>query len=91
MTLQIICEELVAKMDGGEKPDICGDYWCRISHKTLSAKLPILTVDTARRALEGLVKANLIKKKENNASRFDRTASYTLTEYGLEVMVSARA
>lgn len=91
MVLQLICEDIVGKSDNGEEPDICGDYWCRVSHKMLSAKLPILTEDTARRALENLVAFGILKKKELNKSRFDRTASYTLTEYGLEVMVSAHA
>lgn len=69
-----------------EYPMIDGEYWYRASHKVMSARLPVLSVDMARGVLERLVKQGILRKSEHNASRFDRTACYTLTEYGRALM-----
>ena len=67
-------------------PMIDGEYWYRASHKVMSARFPVLSVDMARSAFERLITKGILRKSEHNASRFDRTACYTLTEYGSALM-----
>ena len=65
-----------------EAPLIEGEYWYRASHKVMSARFPILSPNMARGVFTRLVTKGILRKAEHNASRFDRTASYALTEYG---------
>ena len=63
-------------------PLIEGVHWYRASYKVMSARFPILSLDMARGVFERLVVKGILRKAEHNVSRFDRTASYALTEYG---------
>lgn len=61
------------------------DRWYRVSASVLSASLPCFSVGQIRHALKKLVNGGLLKKREVNNSRFDRTLSYALTEFGTAV------
>ncbi len=65
---------------------IKGEHWCRISHKMLSVKFPVLSRDVSRHILKNLVIGGLLKQDEINTSSFDRTASYALTEIGKAII-----
>lgn len=65
-----------------KSPLIEGVHWYRASYKIMSARFPILSPEMARGVFERLVAKGILRKSEHNVSRFDRTASYTLTEYG---------
>lgn len=90
MVLDVIYDD-ISHQDEDDDPKISGRHWCRMSRRMLTARLPMLTEDNARRTLKHLVDEGIIIKSEHNGSRFDRTASYTFTEFGRTVMEHAYA
>lgn len=88
IVLDVIDEELF-KREEKNAPRICGKCFLRMSAKMLSAKVPMLTVSSANRVLKHLVDAGILASAELNATPFDRTRSYTFTDYGECVMDAA--
>ena len=60
--------------------------WVRCSHKTFTAVFPFLGKSAVSNALKRLVNHGVLLKYEYNESRFDRTLSYSFTDYGRAMM-----
>ena len=69
-----------------DRPKYRGKYWYRASYRMISAELPMLSRGSAGRVLRRLVRLGILLRMECNESRFDRTASYTFTEFGEMLM-----
>lgn len=63
-----------------------GKIWYRASATVISAALPCFSASQIRLATKKLVKGGLLIRREYNNTRYDRTYSYALTEFGLAVM-----
>ena len=63
-----------------------GKNWFRQSKKNFSIVFPFMGKKAVSNALKKLVTAGIIKKCEYNDNSFDRTSSYTFTEYGEALM-----
>ena len=60
--------------------------WYRCSYKTVWAMFPFMKQGTPSYAIKKLVKDGILSRTEHNESRFDRTFSYSFTEYGKALM-----
>lgn len=60
--------------------------WARCSQKNIMGIFPFLGEKSTRNALKRLVHAGIIIRAEHNKSKFDRTFSYSFTEYGKALM-----
>ena len=60
--------------------------WVRCARKTLMAVYPFLGERAVGNALKRLTKYGLLLKHEYNDSRFDRTLSFSFTDYGKAMM-----
>lgn len=62
-----------------------GKKWYRASAAVMSASLPCFSVGQIRHASKKLVNGGLLCRREYNGTRYDRTLSYALTEFGKAV------
>lgn len=60
--------------------------WVRCSRKTLTAIYPFMGEKAVANALKRLTVYGLLLKYEYNDSRFDRTLSFSFTDYGKAMM-----
>ena len=60
--------------------------WVRCSRKTLTAIFPFMGEKAVANALKRLTLYGLLLKYEYNDSRFDRTLSFSFTDYGKAMM-----
>lgn len=60
--------------------------WVRCARKTLTAVYPFLGVCAVGNALKRLTKNGILLKHEYNDSRFDRTLSFSFTDFGIAMM-----
>ncbi len=60
--------------------------WVRCSRKTLTAVYPFLGEKAVANALKRLTEYGVLLKYEYNESRFDRTLSFSFTDYGRTMM-----
>jgi hypothetical protein len=67
-----------------------GREWIRSSYAMLTVDLPFFSKNTVRRAVLKLIKNGVIIRAEINNSRFDRTYSYTFTDFGTHLMEANR-
>lgn len=66
---------------------ICKRNWTRCSQKNIMGIFPFLGEKATRNALKRLLYAGIIVRAEKNESRFDRTFSYSFTDYGKALML----
>ena len=64
--------------------------WVRCARKTLTAVYPFLGEKAVSNALKRLTKHGILLKYEYNDSRFDRTLSFSFTDYGRTLMEEYR-
>lgn len=81
---------LIARRTGTVTPDgICYDQdrvWMRASMANISERIPFLSVAAVRTALRKLKEAGLITVTNLNATSYDHTKWYTLTEKAEELI-----
>lgn len=63
--------------------------WMRASMENISERIPFLSVAAVRTAIRKLKEAGLITVENFNATRFDHTKWYTLTEKAEELIKSS--
>lgn len=63
-----------------------GRYWTYNSVKALSELFPYSSSDKIRRALDNLVKNNILLKGNYNKANFDKTLWYSFTDYAISIM-----
>ena len=63
-----------------------GAYWVRQSALMMTGEYPFLSVDMVKDAIKMLKEKNIIRKGCFNENKFDHTAWYTFTGYGIKVM-----
>ena len=66
-----------------------GRCWTRASMQKLAEGLPFLSIAAVRTAIRKLKEAELITVKNFNATPYDRTAWYALTEKAEEIIRSS--
>jgi len=62
-----------------------GDYWVVISLRGIQEELPHLTVMQIRRAIDKLLKAEVLVKGIYNENEFDRTSWYKVANSAMEI------
>lgn len=81
---------LIARRTGTVTPDgIFSDQdrvWMRASMANISERIPFLSVSAVRTALRKLKEAGLITAENLNATPYDHTRCYTLTEKAEELI-----
>lgn len=60
--------------------------WIRCGQKRIMGVFPFLGECATRTALRKLLKSGIIIRTEHNKSKFDRTYSYSFTNYGRAIM-----
>lgn len=80
----ISCRTETATTDGSHYHD--GRVWMRSSLEVISERIPFLSVSAVRTAIRELKEAGLIVVKNLNASPYDHTKWYTLTEKAEELI-----
>ena len=76
----------LSKNKANKKHGHDGRYWTYNTMAAFAEQLPYMTVNQVRRALEKLRKEGLIMVGNYNASSYDRTAWYTLTDEGMRLL-----
>ena len=81
---------LISRRTGTVTPDGIfydqGRVWMRASMKAISERIPFLSVAAVRTAIRKLKEAGLITVKNLNATPYDHTKWYTLTEKAEELI-----
>ncbi len=72
----------------GETDEFDGRRWLRMGQKTLTIEMPYLTRHNARYELRKLLRLGIIRSRDLNDNRFDRTNWYCFTGYGCVLMAS---